>query len=88
MLVGYSMIEGESRRGNGAEFWGLNPVTGARLDPVYHSADAAEVNLAGRLAAEAFEVSSKLSGAEKARFLRHIAAGLEADHSGYCGSGA
>ncbi len=78
MLVGYSMIEGESRRGNGAEFWGLNPVTGARLDPVYHSADAAEVNLAGRLAAEAFEVSSKLSGAEKARFLRHIAAGLEA----------
>lgn len=78
MLSGNSIIEGEIRKGTGSEFAGLNPVTGARLDPVYHSATAEDVALAATLAGEAFEVYSKLSGAEKGRFLRHIADGLEA----------
>ena len=57
---------------------GLNPVTGARLEPVYHSATAEDVALAATLAGEAFDIYSKLSGAEKGRFLRHIADGIEA----------
>ena len=78
MLVGQSIVNGETLRGTGSEFAGLNPVTGARLDPVYHSATAEDVALAATLAGEAFDIYSKLSGAEKGRFLRHIADGLEA----------
>jgi NADP-dependent aldehyde dehydrogenase len=52
-------------------------VTGARLDPVYHSASTEDVDLAANLAEEAFGIYAKLSGAEKGRFLRHIATGIE-----------
>jgi NADP-dependent aldehyde dehydrogenase len=78
MLVGQSIVNGETRKGSGAEFAGLNPVSGARLEPVYHSATAEDVALAATLAGEAFDVYSKLPGTEKGRFLRHIADGLEA----------
>lgn len=44
----------------GAEFAGIDPTTGARLDPVYHGAGAEEVDLAANLAQEAFAVYSKL----------------------------
>jgi NADP-dependent aldehyde dehydrogenase len=56
----------------------LDPALGTRLDPVYHSASADDVDLAARLADDAFATCSKLSGADKGRFLRHIAAGIEA----------
>jgi 2,5-dioxopentanoate dehydrogenase len=78
MLLGHSIINGKPRESNGAEFAGIDPTTGARLEPVYHSAGPEDVGLAANLAEEAFAVYSKLPGNEKARFLRHIAQGIEA----------
>ncbi len=77
MLQGYSIINGESRRGNGAAFTGIDPATGVALDPAYHYASMEEMNLAADLAEEAFATYRKLPGQEKAVFLRHIAAGIE-----------
>src|SRR3974390_1334188 len=78
MLQGYSIIDGKPRPSSGAEFVGFETPTGARLDPIYHSATAEDIDLAANLAGDAFSVLSKLSGKEKARFLRHIADGIEA----------
>jgi alpha-ketoglutaric semialdehyde dehydrogenase len=78
MLLGHSIINGEPREGSGAGFRGFEPATGAELDPVYSSASAADVDLAADLAEEAFTVYGKLPGREKGRFLRHVAAGIEA----------
>jgi 2,5-dioxopentanoate dehydrogenase len=77
MFAGYSIINGESRKGSGASFHGIDPASGARLDPAYHCASLDELALAAELAQEAFAVYSKLPGRERARFLRHIAAGIE-----------
>ena len=78
MLHGYSIINGKPHQNNGAEFYGVDPATGSKLEPVYRSAGPEEVDLAANLAADAFATLIKLSGKEKARFLRHIADGLEA----------
>ena len=77
MLLGQSILNGESREGTGAAFHGLDPAAGTRLDPVYRSVSIDDVDLAARVAEDAFATYSKLSGADKARFLRHIAAGIE-----------
>jgi len=77
-LHGHSMINGVSREGTGAAFYGVDPATGERLEPVYRCASLADLNLAADLADEAFAVTRKLSGRERARFLRHIADGFEA----------
>jgi 2,5-dioxopentanoate dehydrogenase len=82
MLQGYSIIEGESRHGKagqskGATFAGIDPASGARLEPDYHSASLDELDDAAGLATDAFAVFSKVSGRGRARFLRHIAAGIE-----------
>lgn len=77
-LRGNSIVGGESREGAGAAFYGVNPATGERLQPVYRCASVADLNLAADLAWEAFDVYGRLPGREKARFLRHIADGLEA----------
>ncbi len=78
MLLGQSILNGEPREGTGTAFQGLDPAAGTRLDPVYHSVSVDDVDMAARLADDAFATYSKLSGAERARFLRHIAAGIEA----------
>lgn len=77
-LHGYSILDGESRTGNGATFHGVDPTTGARLEPAYHCASLEDLNVAADLAEEAFAAYGKLAGREKARFLRHIAGGIEA----------
>ena len=77
MLQGYSIINGKAHQNDGAEFWGVDPTTGSRLEPVYHSAGPDEVDLAANLAWDAFATYSRLSGREKAHFLRHIADGVE-----------
>jgi NADP-dependent aldehyde dehydrogenase len=77
MLFGYSIVNGEPRKGNGAAFAGFNPETGTRIDPDYYGASAEDVDLAANLAEEAFAIYAKLPGAEKGRFLRHIAMGIE-----------
>jgi NADP-dependent aldehyde dehydrogenase len=78
MLLGQSIVNGKPLEGTGAAFQGMATAEGTRLDPVYRSASADDVDLAARLADDAFATYSKLSGAERARFLRHIAAGIEA----------
>lgn len=77
-LRGYSLLNGEPRLGTGAEFAGFDPSTGTRLEPTFHTASFEDLDLAATLAEEAFAIYSRLSGLEKGRFLRHIAAGIEA----------
>ncbi len=75
---GCSIVNGESRPGRGAAFHGFDPAAGARLEPVYHGASIEDLNFAADLAEEAFAAYGNLPGREKARFLRHIADGIEA----------
>ena len=57
---------------------GVDPTTGAHLEPVYHCASLADLNHAADLAEEAFVSYRKLSGHERGPFLRRIADGIEA----------
>jgi NADP-dependent aldehyde dehydrogenase len=77
MLRGYSIIGGESRQGSGATFAGIDPASGAHLDPPYHYASVQDLAMAAELAEEAFTIYRELPGRERARFLRHIASGIE-----------
>src|SRR4030095_14192713 len=77
-LKGVSLIgSGEGKARNG--FSAVNPATGVSLEPHYSYAEVDEIDAAVRLAAEAFPVYSKISGAQKATFLRQIATGLESN---------
>jgi NADP-dependent aldehyde dehydrogenase len=76
-LCGCSILNGEARVGSGVAFAGFDPAAGAQLEPAYRSASIEDVELAAGLADKAFAVYSKLSGNEKGRFLREIAAGIE-----------
>jgi len=75
---GYSIIDGQSSESVGAAFNGIDPTSGAKLEPVYHCASPADVDRAADLAEEAFVAYRKLSGRARAQFLRHIADGIEA----------
>jgi 2,5-dioxopentanoate dehydrogenase len=77
-LHGGSIVNSESRPGTGAAFHGFDPTAATSLEPVYYSASIEDLNLAANLAEEAFATYGKLPGREKARFLRHIADGIEA----------
>jgi 2,5-dioxopentanoate dehydrogenase len=77
-LQGNSIINGGPRVGAGTSFHGVDPASGARLEPDYHCASLEDLNAAADLAGEAFEVYSKLLGKERGRFLRHVAGGIEA----------
>ena len=77
MLAGHSIINGATRQGSNGTFTGVDPSTGAKLEPPYSSASLEDLEFAASLAEEAFEVYSRTPGRERARFLRHIADGLE-----------
>src|SRR6202021_3116788 len=62
----------------GAPFTGVNPATGAALEPKFFSASAEDLERAAALAQSAFPIYSNLSGKEKGAFLRSIAASIEA----------
>src|ERR1700721_2768639 len=55
-----------------------NPITGKRMQPGFIPATAEEVELAVRLAAEAFDVYRRVSGRERGAFLRKISEKIEA----------
>lgn len=77
-LEGLSII-GSGRGAPGESiFTGINPATGESLPTEYHSASAAEVDRAARLAEAAFDGLAALSGRERAGFLRQIAENIEA----------
>ena len=77
-LTGASLIAGEQSAKGGAEFRAVNPQSGEHLDPPFVSASTAEVDRAATAAHQAFEQYSRISGRERARFLRNIADGLDA----------
>jgi NADP-dependent aldehyde dehydrogenase len=77
-LQGHSIINGESKAGTGATFYGVDPATGERLEPVYHCASVEDLKQAAELADEAFATYRKLSGKERGQFLRKIADGIDA----------
>lgn len=60
-------------------FRAYNPTTGQTLDPEYHEATPEQIDLAARLATEAFAVYSQVSKGKKAEFLNAIAANIEAN---------
>jgi NADP-dependent aldehyde dehydrogenase len=77
MLIGKSFI-GNSR-GAGTQICGsaINPATGEKLAPDTITATDEEVRKALELAKSAFNIYRQKSGAEKAVFLRAIAANIE-----------
>jgi len=77
-LHGTSLIGNGTGSGTEAPIHGVNPATGESLQPPYPAATTAEVDKACELAAEAFAVTSKLSGKDKAAFLRQAANNIEA----------
>jgi len=76
-IHGFSLLNGKSIENSGTIFAGLDPQTGASLDPPFHSASSQDVHLAAGLAEKAFLSYGKLSGREKGRFLRQIATEIE-----------
>lgn len=75
---GGSLIGFGSDSLGGAIFRGVNPATGELLEPTFPSAQAEDVERAVTLAVAAAPVWAQLAGAERERFLRTIAANLEA----------
>lgn len=77
MISGSSIIGGESHPSSAGTFTGFDPAAGAPLQPTFHYATLEALDRAAVLAEEAFVRYRNLSGKEKARLLRHIAAGLD-----------
>ena len=71
-LIGFREVTGA-----GKMFYAENPATGEKLQPGFASATSEEVELAVRLAAEAFEVYQRVPGRERGAFLRKIAGTIE-----------
>lgn len=72
-LIGF----GRGARG-GVEFYAFDPVKNSQIAPTFGSASLDDVERAAQLAATAAPKWAKLSGAERNKFLRLIAAKLEA----------
>lgn len=77
-LSGRSLIGFREGTGQGEPHYATNPTTGEHLEPGFIPATDEEVDLAARLAAEAFDSYRRISGRERGAFLRTIAAKIEA----------
>jgi NADP-dependent aldehyde dehydrogenase len=77
-LKGRSLIG--SRDGNEGKttFHAFNPTTGQAIQPPFYPATENEVDLAAKLAGDAFPIYSRLPGDKKAAFLSSIASNIEA----------
>ncbi len=75
-LSGVSLIGDQNGRAGNLSFRGVNPETGAVLDPVFHSATGDELERAVALAGTAFPIFAALDGRARAALLRKIADGL------------
>jgi alpha-ketoglutaric semialdehyde dehydrogenase len=76
-LFGRSLIGFREGNSAGESSYATDPTTGQHLQPGFASASAEEVELAARLASEAFAVYSRVSGRDRGAFLRTIAAKIE-----------
>ncbi|MBT4223696.1 MAG: aldehyde dehydrogenase (NADP(+)) [Opitutae bacterium] len=76
-LQGTSIIGNENGSGNESPIHGINPASGEILQPPYPSATEDEIKRACKLAGDAFDTTSKLSGKDRAAFLRKTADNIE-----------
>ena len=76
-ICGRSLIGFREGEGTGELLYATNPRTGERLQPGFVPANSDEIDLAVRLASEAFPVFSRIPGRERGEFLRRIAAKIE-----------
>ncbi len=72
-LTGEMLIGSAAVRGKEAAFRGVDPATGAELDPAYGGAQAADLERACALAWKAFDAYRDTGLEERARFLETIA---------------
>ena len=77
-LLGHSLIGFEVASRLGTPFRAMNPATGQAVPPDFHTADAAEVDRAARMAQAAFRSYSRWTGKQKSRLLTQIAGAIEA----------
>ena len=77
-ISGRSLIGFREGTGTGATLHAFNPTTGAQLEPGFIPATAQEVDLAARLASDAFDSFRQTTGRERAALLRKIAQNIEA----------
>src|SRR5882757_5535418 len=76
-LAGRSLIGFREGIGSGEPLYASDPTTGQHLQPGFIAATKEEVDLAVRLAAEAFAAYSRTPGRARAAFLRAIATKIE-----------
>src|SRR5450432_335633 len=76
-LHGKSLIGQSLGAPSGHTFHAVNAATGETLEPAYHAAGGGDLERAAVLAAAAFPVYRALQRAQRAAFLRQIAANLE-----------
>jgi 2,5-dioxopentanoate dehydrogenase len=76
-LSGRSLIGFREGSGSGEALYATDPTTGQHLQPGFVPATAEEVELAVRLASEAFAAYSRTPGRDRGAFLRTIAAKIE-----------
>lgn len=76
-LAGRSLIGFRQGAGSGEPLFATDPTTGHSLLPGFVPATKEEVDLAARLASEAFATYSRTSGRDRGAFLRTIAARIE-----------
>ncbi|MBW4038338.1 MAG: aldehyde dehydrogenase (NADP(+)) [Acidobacteria bacterium] len=81
-ILGVSLVGERECARSGRRFYGMNPATGERLEPVFFAASDEEIDVAATLAQEACASLAALSGAERAALLRAIADGLAAEMVG------
>ncbi len=72
-ISGYSIIGFRQVSNGGKRFEAANPRTGEVVPPSFFSSSPEEIDLAAKLADEAFATYSRVSGREKGKFLRTIA---------------
>lgn len=77
-LTGKSIIGFSRGTTSDATFTAFNPATGEAVEPKFHSASLDELNKACELAENARIAYGKVSGKDKAKFLRQIADNIEA----------
>jgi NADP-dependent aldehyde dehydrogenase len=72
-LTGKNIIGNKLSQESSATFYGENPATGKKLEPVFYEASQKEINEAIEKASEAFQRYRNKPGKEKADFLEAIA---------------
>lgn len=78
-LSGRSIIDARVSKEQGPGFRGVNPANGEKLEPAFYSATPDDIDQAANIAADAFHELARVSGRERAAFLRRIAENLTAE---------